>query len=62
MNPSIERNQIKQAGEARGVLLGSLSETPETVIWLHVLRRGSCKVYTAVDSSGGVNALLQPES
>lgn len=56
-----KRGLIIEGPEARGVLLESLSETPETVIWLHVLRRSNCKAYVGNDSTGHVTAILQPE-
>jgi GNAT superfamily N-acetyltransferase len=56
-----KRGPIIEGLKARGILLGSLSETPETVIWLHVLRRSNCKVYVSNDSIGHVTAILQPD-
>jgi hypothetical protein len=48
------------AQEERNVLLASIIESPETVIWIHILKRGNCKVYLSGDSLGDLAAIVQP--
>jgi RimJ/RimL family protein N-acetyltransferase len=42
------------------VLLARLGENPETVIWIHILKRGNCNVYLFGDSPRYSAAILQP--
>ena len=43
----------------RRILLAELVESPETVIWMHVLKRGNCEVYLSDESDRPVAAILQ---
>jgi hypothetical protein len=49
-------------GRERGLLLATLLENPETVICIHLLTRGDCKVYMSGDQRLGLTAVLQPKA
>ncbi len=45
--------------KAKHLLLSQLVESPETVIWTHVLKLGNCEVHVLDDSEGPDAALVQ---
>jgi len=53
------RNSSMALEGKRGLLLASLAENPETVVWIHVLRRGDCNIYMSSDQPSKPVAVLQ---
>src|SRR3989339_630204 len=55
-----QRRRDMAGQKDRGTLLERLVESPETVIWIHVLKRGNCNVFLSGDSTRSSAAILQP--